>query len=122
MTFEDTVDEAIEHDKVAISKEQKKLKTYFAQCFIDPNKSNDIKELREKHLAYVKESGSIIVYGGVCGDDEQPYQGICLFLKTDTKAKSMNFIEADPYFCTYSHVEIKEFVQKIPRLDVVDGA
>ena len=89
---------------------------FFAQCFIDPVKIDNIQLLREKHLDYVKRFLSVITYGGVCGNEELPYQSICFFLDTDTEQDALKFVEQDPYSATYSAVEIKQFTQKVPNL------
>lgn len=90
---------------------------YFAQCYIDAEKKNDIKNIRDTHLDYVKKFGSKITYGGICGNDEFPYQSICFFLNVNTENEALNFIECDPYYTIYSSVEIKEFTQKVPNLE-----
>lgn len=89
--------------------------TYFAQCTIDDTKRDKVAELRQKHLAYIKEFGFNIVYGGVCGDEDVPYQSICFFIDVESEVKARSFVEQDPYFCTYAKVEIQQFAQKIPR-------
>lgn len=89
--------------------------TYFAHCTIDDKESENIKALRDKHLNYIKEFGSDIVYGGVCGTDSIPYQSICFFLNVQSESEALSFVREDPYYPTYSNVDINEFSQKIPR-------
>jgi len=89
---------------------------YFAQCFIDPVKSDQITTLRSNHLEYIEKVSSIISYGGVCGSKEKQYQSICFFLDVSNKNEVSKFVEYDPYSSIYSSVEIKEFDQKIPEL------
>lgn len=90
---------------------------YFAHCFIDPSKFGEIGKLKDKHLTYIKELSAQIVYGGVCGTEELPYQSICFYLDVDTKMAARDFVENDPYANVYLRAEINEFVQKIPRFD-----
>lgn len=87
---------------------------YFAQCYIDSSKQSDIESLREKHLDYVKKLSSLISYGGVCGNNESPYESICFFLDTESEQAALEFVEQDPYSATYKAIEIKEFTQKVP--------
>ncbi|MFT4927546.1 MAG: hypothetical protein ACI8WB_003657 [Phenylobacterium sp.] len=93
------------------------LMSYFAQCFIDPNKMTMLKQLRDQHLAYIKTVKDSIAYGGVCGTDEIPYQSICLFLNVNTQSEVENFIANDPFNSVYSNIEIKPFVQRIPAVE-----
>jgi len=93
--------------------------TYFAHCFIDPSKLDHIKELRDKHLSYIKVFGSNIVYGGVCGTEDVPYQSICFFMKVDTENEALSFVRKDPYFPAYSQIDMSEFSQKIPKVGVL---
>jgi uncharacterized protein YciI len=88
---------------------------YFAQCFVNPIKNSDLKTLREAHIEYIEKFSSLIIYGGVCGNNDMPYQSICFFLNVESEQEALNFVNQDPYSTTYSSVEIKKFTQKIPN-------
>ncbi|GIV34468.1 MAG: hypothetical protein KatS3mg031_2003 [Chitinophagales bacterium] len=88
---------------------------YFIQCYLPPEKSDTIEQLRSKHRQYIATRLSIIKYGGIVIDERGAMERICYFLQVSAQEEAENFLRADPYFPCYNNIEIRKFVQRIPQ-------
>ena len=86
---------------------------FLIHCTVDEQKKHLRETLIEKHLANVAANKSSILFGGVVGSDDDPFQQIIYFLRTDSKERACAFIENDAYAALYRDVEIEEFQQRI---------
>lgn len=86
---------------------------FLIHCTIDQQKKHLRETLIEKHLANVSANKSSIVFGGVVGSDEDPFQRIIYFYAADSKQRAQAFVENDAYTALYRDVEITEFQKRI---------
>ena len=86
---------------------------FLIHCTIHEQKKHLREGLVEKHLANVAANKSSIVFGGVVGTEEEPFQQIIYFFTADSKSRAHAFIENDAYTALYRSVEIEEFQRMI---------
>lgn len=86
---------------------------FLIHCTVDKQKKHLRETLVERHLANVAANKSSLVFGGVVGSDDDPFQRIIYFLTADSKQRARAFIENDAYSALYRDIEIEEFHQRI---------
>ena len=90
---------------------------FFIHCVFDPERLDQVQELRDSHLAYIDQQRAKITYGGLLQSTAGGLDGICYFLDANSREAARKFAATDPYGSLYSHITAQHFEQRIPAPD-----
>jgi len=89
--------------------------TYVIMCDLDADRSDEYRQRRDDHRAYVAAQIDRIAFGGIVHDGAGEPVAIHYYVRVADEADAWSLVDADPYRTLHRTVSVQPFEQRAPE-------